>query len=82
MDERKMVLEDLQEELETIDAGIWDLIMRVDSIYADDFRISDQITKIASRLDEVREANEMFLSEVVMELEQYEPRDLFDWRDE
>jgi hypothetical protein len=83
MKERLAVLEELQEDLEMLDEAIWETIMKVDEIYVDDFHLSSAISRIASRLEDAREQNQMLLSEVLMELEQYEPdRDLFNWRDE
>lgn len=83
MKERLEMLEELQEDLEMLDEAIWETIMKVDEIYIDDFHISSAISRIASRLEDAREQNQMLLSEVLMELEQYEPdRDLFNWRDE
>lgn len=83
MKERLAILEELQEDLEMLDEAIWETIMKVDEIYIDDFHISSAISRIAQRLEDAREQNEMLLSEVLMELEQYEPdRDLFNWRDE
>jgi len=80
---QEQVLEELQEDLEMLDEAIWETIMKVDEIYVDDFHLSSAISRIASRLEDAREQNQMLLSEVLMELEQYEPdRDLFNWRDE
>lgn len=83
MRDRLAVLEEVQEELEMLDESIWEAIMKLDEIYIEDFHISSSLSRIANRLEDAREQNQVLLSEVLMEIEQYEPdRDLFNWRDE
>lgn len=83
MKERLEVLEEVQEDLEMLDEAIWEAIMKLDEIYVDDYHISSALSRIANRLEDAREQNQVLLSEVLMEIEQYEPdRDLFNWRDE
>jgi predicted nucleic acid-binding Zn-ribbon protein len=83
MKERLQMLEEIQEHLEMLDEAIWEAVMKVDEIYTQDFRISSAVAKIASRLESAREQNQVLLSEVLMEIDQYEPdRDVFNWRDE
>jgi predicted nucleic acid-binding Zn-ribbon protein len=83
MKERLQMLEEIQEHLEMLDEAIWEAIMKVDEIYTQDFRISSAVARIATRLEDAREQNQVLLSEVLMEIDQYEPdRDVFNWRDE
>ena len=72
MKERAMMLEDLIEQLEILDEILWEAIMKVDEIYADDFHYGSMLAKVSSRIEEARGENEIALSEVRMELDQYE----------
>lgn len=72
MKERLTMLEGVQEELEILDELIWEAIHKVDELYADDYHIASLLAKVHTMLERAREENEMVLSEVLMEIEQYE----------
>jgi hypothetical protein len=72
MKERAMMLEDLIEQLEILDEIIWEAQQKIDEIYADDFHYGSMLAKVSARIEEARGENELALSEVRMELDQYE----------
>ena len=72
MKDRLDMLEELQEELEMLDEAIWDVSMRIEDIELDDYAISSKLSRIASRIEDARERTQDLLSEVLMEIEQYE----------
>jgi len=72
MKERLIMLEELQEEIEILDELIWEAIMKVDEIYSEDFHFSSLLSKVSTILERAREENNIALSEVLMEIEQYD----------
>ena len=72
MKERLAMLEELQEDIEVLDELIWEAIMKVDEIYSEDFHFSSLLSKVSTMLESAREENNIALSEVLMEIEQYE----------
>lgn len=72
MKERLAMLEELQEDIEILDELIWEAIMKVDEIYSEDFHFSSLLSKVSTMLENAREENNIALSEVLMEIEQYD----------
>lgn len=72
MKERLEMLEELQEELEVLDEIIWEAMMKIEDIYSEDFHIGSLLSKIATALETAREENQSAMSEIEMEIEQYE----------
>lgn len=72
MKERLAMLEELEGELQVLDELIWESIMKIEDIYSEDYHLGSLLAKVSMLLDSAREENANALSEVQMEIEQYE----------
>lgn len=72
MKERLAMLEELEGELQVLDELIWESIMKIEDIYSEDYHLGSFLSKVLMLLESAREENANALSEVQMEIDQYE----------
>lgn len=72
MKERLQMLEEIIEEMEIVDETLYDVLLKVDEINIEDFRLSSRISRISLKIQDIRDIVQELIEDAMIEVEQYE----------